>query len=206
MTTPARSLSRPQRVARGSLAAVTSTVLAAGSHALGGAEVTALSVAATAALAWPVCVLLSGRAGSILRLTAAVVASQFVFHWSFAGLGASPGFASGRGAAVAAHTVHTSPVSGLSITEVAVAESTALMWASHALAAAVTIALIARGESAARSLRRLLHRVTRSRPTIGPRPARSAQHPPGNPLPFLLERLHGLSAMSSRGPPVRTAC
>ncbi|UBH05608.1 hypothetical protein K8P10_001119 [Leucobacter sp. Psy1] len=192
---------------RGTLVAVASTLLAAGSHALGGSEVTTLSVVATAALAWPVCIALSGRAGSLLRTSVAVVASQFLFHWSFAGLGAAHGPVTTAGTGISAHAAHSVRFGTLQgaeapLSSVSLGEASLLMWISHALAAAATVALISRGEAGARSVRGLLRRIV-----LPPAPAIVAhRHRAGilaarDRYSALRPRLCSLSAISHRGPP-----
>lgn len=195
---------RRGRVARGTLAAIAATLLAAASHALGGAAVTPLSVAATVLLSWPICVALAGRVASLWRLSAAVAVSQFLYHWSFAGLGIPSGAATAArsGGPHASHAVE--PIAfAPSLT--AAADAGALMWGAHAIAALATIALVVRGERALRTLGRLLRRVLfPAVPRPQPRPqSRTTRRrgASGDAPAGLRERLCSLSAISHRGPP-----
>ena len=203
-------MSRGVRTARGVLGAVSTTVLAAASHALAGGAVTLLALIVTAALALPICVALSGRIASLWRLCIAVGVSQFFYHWTFAGLGASmlsgPGD-DGRSAAspLPAHAAHIfdsfSPAWGAP--QVGADLS---MWISHALTALVTIALLHRGEVAGLQLLRLLSSVI---PAL-PEAPRIAPVPRGlrlqaRPTATLGDGIVALSSISHRGPPLSCA-
>lgn len=194
-------MSRAARTARGGAGALIATVFAAASHALAGGSVTPLAVAATAVVALPLCVALAGRAESLWRLTLAVTASQFVYHWSFAGLGvASSAQSPGPRSPHAAHLGSTV----FSPELIASGAADAWMWAAHAAAAAITIALMHGGERAALGLLRL---VRSALPAIHPAPLLPVHREPRTARGFfsapdaLRERLTVLSAISHRGPP-----
>lgn len=211
-------MSRATRTARGALGASFATLFAATSHSLGGGAITPLSVVATIALALPLCVALAGRTGSLWRLTVAVTASQFVYHWAFAGLGAGSDPAAGAGSAaanggpaVAALSPHASHLGMLSAfdsgplavgTEAGVNAGLA-MWLAHGLAAILTIALLHRGETAVLALGRVVLRaVLTALPatalaTPAPRPALRTREPGTT----ILERLCCPAAITHRGPP-----
>lgn len=201
-------MSRASRTARGAFGALAATLLAAASHSLAGGSVTLFALVATSLLALPLCVALAGRAGSLWRLSLGVFASQALYHWSFAGLGvASNGSlqrpASADAAAGLAHD-HLGAFGGFApdaALTAGLASSDAGMWAAHAVAALLTIALLHRGEAAALRLVRVLRRLVPShapRPILLPaRPATPAATS-AEPARRLAQRY--LSAISHRGP------
>ncbi|MGK0715503.1 hypothetical protein [Leucobacter sp. W1153] len=197
--------SRAARTARGALGAFAATLLAAASHALAGGQVTLLALVATAVLALPLCVALAGRVASVWRVSLGVSASQFIYHWSFAGLGVATGSAATASPEASGHVHQLGATSFVpALTEAGAAGWT--MWIAHALAAIATIALLASGERAILGLGTLLARLL---PT--------ALHLPVSPLSLPAPRgwvsrdhtrrdcLVSLSAISHRGPPVRLA-
>jgi hypothetical protein len=184
-------------------------LLAAASHGLAGGAITPAAVLATAVLALPLCVLLSGRVASLWRLALAVAPAQFVFHWSFAGLGAVQGAAtsgaSGAAGAAgeAALPLHAHHLASLSFvpTLADAGRAGAAMWMLHAVAAIATIALLYFGErGAVRFVRALRDAVPIRLPEEVRLPRREAilvrfeSEPPHAPQIFL-------SAISHRGPP-----
>ncbi|MBN9613186.1 MAG: hypothetical protein J0H64_06950 [Actinobacteria bacterium] len=190
-------MSRPARTARGALAALASTLLAATSHALAGGTVTPLSIAATALVALPLCVALAGRLGSFWRLALAVCASQFLYHWSFWGLGISS--PAGTTGPAGGHSAHLATVFSPALVSTGIAE--AWMWAAHAAAAALTIVLLHQGERAVIGMARLILRtLPRTLPHIIELPGRPGLLPRASFVRFQ-ERLAVLSAISHRGPP-----
>jgi len=194
-------MSRAARTARGALGAALVTLFAAASHALAGGRATLLAILATAALALPLCTALAGRVGSLWRLSLAVGLGQFVYHWSFSGLGA-PTIASGASAATGPHAAHLGMLIGVP-SPLPAGGASAAMWAAHALAASCTVLLMHRGERAAILLIELVFRaalpvLTAIAPTaVGPRPALGAA-PRGATL---AERLFCPAAITHRGPP-----
>lgn len=208
-----RAMSRAVRTARGAFGALAATLLAAVSHALAGGLTTAFAVVATALFALPLCVLLAGKIGSLWRLAIAVSVAQFVYHWSFAGIGASQlgAGASGSSAeAISPHAAHlgllaSSPFVPTASTGAIAANAEAVMWVAHALAAALTVALMHSGERA------FLHVVRLLRSAV-------PVHVPGSirlpSRPAILETFYAapsrvapvfLSAISHRGPPALPA-
>lgn len=194
-------MSRAARSLRGLFGALSATVLAAASHALGGGTVTILAVMATALVALPLCVALAGRIGSLWRLTLAVGTAQVLYHWSFAGLGL--GSATKTSATpLPAHAEHAAALARFVPDLVIAGSADTTMWIAHAGAAALTIALLHRGERAALALGNCFLRVWgRLRPrliTIVETPA---------PLPLLSRRVARppafvhVYAISHRGPP-----
>jgi len=204
-------MSRAVRSVRGLFGALTATMLAAASHSVAGGTATPLAIAATTFIALPVCVLLAGRIASLWRLALAVSTAQFLYHWAFAGLGSpSAGLTQAPGAplpAVPALPAPVSPHAHLSLLrfdpELASAGTDASMWASHALAAALTIALMHWGE---RSLLHLVRVLRSALPTL----LRSVRLPAPRvilALDLTRERVaehNFLSVISHRGPPVCT--
>lgn len=139
-------MGRLERVGRGLGASAFAVLLAALSHVVaGGNTPSLLALVVTVAVGLPVSILLSGKRLSLVRLSALVVASQALFHFSFAYIGA-PAATSLVGAQPHTHSLvaHVTSSAG----SPSIAGGDALMWASHLAAAAVTIALLARGERA----------------------------------------------------------
>lgn len=197
---------RALRVARGGAGAVGATLLAALSHSVAGGDITWLAIVATMVVAWPLCTALAGRVGSLWRLSSAVIAAQFLFHWSFAGLGIS---ASAAGSSILGGGHHASHGghAGHSMGAVDFAPSMGAdttMWLMHALAAILTITLLHRGERAAMALAGLVRRalpfsapqlqVVEHRPAHIRRVASSARE--------LSNGLFSPAAITHRGPPL----
>lgn len=191
---------RAQRVGRGVAAAAVATFLATVSHASVGSQLPpASNVALALSLAAPVCVLLAGRAMSWWRLSAAVVLSQALFHGililDLRGDGIAVGSAHHGGAAAlfdAAATAHLPAVH---------AAHSPWMWAAHALAAAVTVLALGRGERAVQAVVRfVIAALSMMRPLRGLGPRTDAV--PAAPAPLLLTTpMTVLSPMRHRGPP-----
>ncbi|RWZ68023.1 hypothetical protein ELQ92_01845 [Labedella populi] len=136
-----------RRVARGSAAAAVSTFVALLSHvAADGAAPTLVGVSVPLVLSLAVCTVLAGRRLALPRLVASVVVSQVLFHALFV-LGAPGDVRLGDGATESGSHLHT----------VVLTSSVAhdhgggpTMWWAHAVAAAVTVVALSRGEAAAR--------------------------------------------------------
>lgn len=201
-------MSRAARTLRGAAGAISATLIAALSHGLGGEEVTILALAATAILALPLCVALAGRIGSLWRLALAVGCSQFLFHWSFAGIGAGSSSAAGAessaGIPPGSHAAHLAALRAFTPENVPAGALDVAMWVSHALAAILTVALLHRGERAFLAVLRL---VSRALPLARP----CASLVPSLPrLPLAgagarpRARLIVGAGISYRGPPLRS--
>lgn len=147
---------RQQRTARGFLAAALAVFVAALFHiAGGGAAPTPLSLVVSVVLATPACVLLAGRRPSAGRLTASVALSQLAFHLLFElGQPSSVRFSGGEMAGMPGMPLHVAGTGGGASASIA----TPAMWASHAMAALVTIVAIRHGE---RVLERMLQLASR---------------------------------------------
>lgn len=199
---------RQRRALRGAGAAGLAVFIAAWFHiAAGGAAPTPLAVAVSIVLAAPACVLLACRRTSGWRLALSVSLSQFLLHALFS-LGQARGATFTGDAEMAGM-----PGAGLRVTSVGSAAaasaggfSIAAMWAGHAVAAALTIAIIRHGERtvarlialAARFLVRVLALLV---PVAGEvrRPVARASRRRATPVRLLS------GAWRHRGPPVRFA-
>ncbi len=196
---------RGLRALRGTGAAGVATLVATMSHAAANGHLpSAWNVVIALTLATPTCVLLTGRAMSWWRLSAAVVISQALFHLllsiDFAGRDTavlmSTGVAHLHGAGLA-----DSAASASAMATGHGAVTTPGMWVAHAFAAAVTVIALGRGERAVRMLLQLLRHPFRALVPFGGLPV------PGLPLlevgePRFAARLVVLSVMRRRGPPV----
>lgn len=151
---------RAPRVARGVLAASIATFAALLSHVVAGGELPGWTgIVVPWVLSVTVCTLLAGRALSALRLGIAVAVSQLLFHTLFVvGSAAAPPVGARAGHAHhGSHDLLTLASSSVDTAGAAVPSTLAAdpaMWASHALAAAVTFGALYRGEQAARALLR----------------------------------------------------
>jgi hypothetical protein len=141
--------SRWARFVRGWATALVALFAAAFSHVVGGGEApSALAIVIALAFSVVACVALAGKTLSLFRLVLSVGFSQLAFHLVF-GIGAGSG---------SALVIHGSPHHGTMMISSAdaLAGSTAhagmaggaSMWIAHAVAAAVTILAIRRGELA----------------------------------------------------------
>ncbi len=196
-------MSRATRTLRGALFAAVATVLAAASHALAGGTVTPLAMLATAIIALPLCVVLAGRAGSVWRVAIAVGASQFFYHWAFAGIGASTTPASDQISEFPAgsHAAHLAALEQFVPRVIESGAADATMWILHGIAAIISAAFITRGERAVLALGRVLGRALPHSftPTeiLSPAPRLVSVT-----APVLRLQLLSLCARSLRGPPV----
>ncbi|GGD80847.1 hypothetical protein [Microbacterium murale] len=145
---------RQLRLVRGAAASSIATVIAAVSHTIGGgAPPHPLLVIALGVFLTPLAALLVGRTPSIGRLSAAVLVSQTVFHVLFVALGAT------ASATVMTGHHHVMTLDPLSST---VAPDAGMLGA-HIAAAALTIAMLWRGERLLSVIRRWVHTVLRTR-------------------------------------------
>lgn len=144
--------SRATRVLRGTLAASAATFLALVSHVTAGGAIPGwVGVAVPWVLSVAICTLLAGRALSVVRLSLAVAASQFIFHTLFV-LGMFGG-TSASSVALTSHDHSAMPtMSMLPAAAAPLAGADAGMWVWHGVAAIATIAVIHRGERAVRRL------------------------------------------------------
>ncbi len=194
-------MDRGVRVLRGSLGATIATLVAALSHALAGGVITPASVLATIIATLPLCVWLAGRVGSLWRLTLAVGASQFLYHWTFAGLGLVTG--TGPGVPMSPHAAHFAALQSFTPDLVAAGAADVAMWSWHVVAACLTIVLLHRGERAFVALCRVLRRALpdRAAPTLTPALRRTAPHLGAIAGTTLHELLSTAMVITRRGPP-----
>ncbi|GAB3034874.1 hypothetical protein GCM10027052_10960 [Parafrigoribacterium mesophilum] len=194
------------RFARGWLAAVVSTAVAAASHTFAGGPPSWLAIVLSLVFAGMLCVGLAGKRLSPLRLAASVVGSQLLFHQLFASIG-------GSGWAPAAH-VHGAEITGaLGLTvptgssQLVSAADATWMLAAHAAAAAVTFLLLCYGERSFWSVTagaRALLRVLFPR-ELQPVPLDAARPPKNLSRVLVLSPKAKLSVLRYRGPPAGSA-
>jgi hypothetical protein len=151
------------RVVRGWIAALVATFVAACSHALSGGSLPGTAgLALCLAFSGMVSILLAGRSLSLVRLAVAVTLSQAMFHSLFS-LMTDPGpgaqttavaIAAGSGMRHGAPPLLMRSDSVASVVPMS-AGADLWMWVGHAVAAIVTIALLALGERAFWGLTRL---------------------------------------------------
>jgi len=192
---------RQQRTLRGTAAAFIATLVSATAHTrAGGGAGSPLLLAAVVVLASPVAIALVGRRRSAARLALAVATSQVLFHAAFAitfpVAGAAPPPAISH-----AHGPQLTQLASVSVPHHAALIPDAPMLAAHAIAAGVTVALLARGErmlrTIARGIRELVARPVTLVPLVPlalPRP-RAAVH-----VPAVVRRI--AADISRRGPPL----
>ncbi|MBF4635756.1 hypothetical protein ITJ38_15185 [Agreia pratensis] len=135
--------SRWARVARGFLVAALSVFVAMFSHAVaGGSAPGAVGFGLALTFATLVSIAMAGRRVKLVRMAASVVVSQFAFHLLF-----SVGASTSSQFHQAGHHGVVSVTTGAA-SSVPMGHSDASMWASHAVAAVLTIAFLWRGERA----------------------------------------------------------
>lgn len=155
---------RTARLVRGWAAALSATAVAAASHVLAGGLIpNPFIVLFALALSAMVSCALAGRALSLPRTSAAVLASQGIFHllFSVGGAGIDSGASSNSAAGASAvghagHAGHLEPAAlaaqladpGTAASVSASGHSSAVMWLGHLIAAAATVLLIRKGEAA----------------------------------------------------------
>lgn len=151
-------MSRAARTGRGTIGAAFATLLAASSHSLAGGEVSAISVLITALIALPMCVALAGRAGSLWRTALAIGASQFMYHWAFAGIGSAQYLADGTQTDmfVSSHAAHMAAMQQFVPTVLEAGAADAMMWILHGVAAVISTLAVWRGEHAILALFRAM--------------------------------------------------
>jgi hypothetical protein len=199
------------RFARGWAVAGFSTFVAALSHTLGGGRPPGwLAVVVSLAFAGVLCVGLSGRTLSGVRVSVSVLASQLLFHGLFS-LGASGGSLPPRPAADSLLGYHHAGVVALGVSPAPAMPSPhtahdAGMWVAHAAAAVVTILVLRYGEAAVRALVANLRIVVRplvDQASVLPRIPRSVPRT----APVVVRRgvAAVLSPMRHRGPPAQVS-
>lgn len=183
---------RHVRALRGAASAWIATVLAATSHTLagGGAPAPTL-VAVLGILASPLAVALVGHRLSLWRAAVTVVASQALFHVSFA-------VTAGVDPSVAVGHLHGAALPG-SAAGVAGILPDAPMLVGHLLAAAATVFVLFTGERMLRALGRGIRRLLSRGAAVAPRPLVRARAVSRAAVPA--PRAVVLSDAPRRGPP-----
>lgn len=148
---------RAARTARGFVLAGFAVLIAAVSHMLaGGNTPTILALGATMVVALPLAVALAGKRYGIVRSGVAVGATQGLFHWLFVWVGSPDVAILQSGGSMPSHAEHLGVVAGgLPALSDPVTAGVA-MWASHAVAAVLTVLMLRRGEAALVTLRHVL--------------------------------------------------
>jgi hypothetical protein len=190
------------RFARGWTAAVFSTLVAAGSHAVaGGGSASLLALVVALAFAGVTCVALTGTRLSLLRVAASVALSQVAFHTVFSTIASAPG-----GTSVSRPHDHSQALS-LDAGEASAAPShhtDGWMWLGHAVAAVLTIIALRYGEGAfwrLRSIAALFVRIVLvAVPALSPRPR--PRPVAAEPVFVALFCAFVRSSLGLRGPPV----
>ena len=201
-----RTWARQARTLRGCAAAAIAVLLASTGHTLSGGGAPPLwLVVAVVLLAAPLCVALAGRRRSVPRIAASVILAQLALHAAFAatgpdapmdGMGAVGGFAP----AALSHGHHQALVLWVAGS---VDPATTTMNAGHALAALLTVVLLAWGERLLAAIARGIRRLLRDAPSFTP------SHPHRAPAPWSTRSTVTVPAfllcVSRRGPPTRLA-
>lgn len=187
-----RMTERGTRALRGTVAAAVAVLLASTAHTLSGGDAPPFwLVLAVTVLAAPLCVALVGRRRNVTRTAASVVVAQVALHAAFAAVGSA--------APTALHGAHHHT---LVLLDPTVDPAAATMTLGHAVAAVVTIVLLAWGErmlaAIARGIRRLLRLAPPSAPRTTVRPATPVM--PSRATPAVCAH-----SVSRRGPPARCA-
>jgi hypothetical protein len=191
-------------VIRGSLAAAVATFTAAFSHvAAGGATPAPGAVVLSFALSALVSIALAGRALSFGRTALAVGASQALFHGLFSTIGSSATMT------MSTHAGHdgSSLVATVDPGQLTAGHS-GWMWAGHAVAAVITVALIRHGERALALLRECASLIFARLVASPPAPAPISVPTPrvgGSRTIRAIERTFLVSGLRHRGPPAIAA-
>lgn len=203
-------MSRWARVGRGASGAAFATLIAAVSHMLAGAEAPSIiAIAVTFAVALPLCVALAGVRLSAIRLSVGVGLSQAMFHWCFSLVGV-PATLNSSGQPMPAHANHTLALTGYVPSGMVSGSSgdDAIMFLWHAIAAALTVALLRHGERAAIALGTFVRDAlfallapAQPRPLLIAGPAKAPLFSAEQPT--LSARF--LRSVTTRGPPSRLA-
>lgn len=197
--------SRKPAVIRGFAASSLAIFVALAGHVTGGGQMPGvLGILVPWLFSFMICVLLAGRRLPLLRLGASVTVSQFLFHVLFVLGTVTP-------SGIAAPHVHGAPVilpATTGVSETVSADTS--MWLGHALAAAVTVLALYRGERlvvavcdlAARAVRWLRRRVDDAQvfPSI-----RTARRLHGRFDVIVPVGHHLLATLRGRAPPLSAA-
>lgn len=184
--------SRQLRLVRGAAASSIATIIAAASHTIGGGIAPhPLLIVALSVFLTPIAALIMGSGPSLLRLGAAVLLSQTVFHSLFVAL-------NGTSTPTITSTGHQHVLALGSVADAITPD--AGMLGAHVIAAAFTIALLWRGESILRAIGRWVRAALRMRT---PKP-HAAWPVPASITDTARTIIHAFRVgdVSRRGPPV----
>lgn len=186
-------------------------LVAALSHMIaGGNTPTIFALVATLIIALPLTTFLSGTRFGLLRTVAAVAVTQGLFHWLFVWIGSPEMATSEPTGPMPSHAEHLAEMSAAmsgSLASLADPVTAGVaMWISHAVAAALTVWMLRRGERALDTLQSVIADLFF--PTaVAPVPAVIPEELPGLPATRYCwsprQRLLSTSAITHRGPPAR---
>ena len=198
-----RQIERQARVARSSIIACASVLVAALSHvAAGGNSPTFFALIASAIVAVPLTLVLTHRRFGLAGMSLAVALAQALFHSLFVYIGTGT---SGPSTPMPAHAEHFGMVQAYVPVIPGGAGPDLFMWVSHAVAALVTVWFIRRGDTALARLARMLTRVLWpvGQLTVRTRPRLSFSVTRGDVASLAISRVS--FAISHRGPPAVSA-
>lgn len=188
---------RRLRALRGTAAAAIAVLLASTAHTLSGGDAPPLwLIVAVTVLAAPLCVALVGRRRSVPRIAVSVVVAQLALHAAFAAVGTA---APAGPAALGSGHHHA-----LLLWEAGSSDpAAATMNVGHALAALLTVVLLAWGEQLLAAIARGIRRLLRGAPAV------FVGHPQTVPMPSprrsRATTATFLRCLSRRGPPAHSA-
>jgi hypothetical protein len=192
---------RRQRTLRGTAAASVATLVSATAHTLaGGGAGSPLLLAAVVVLASPVAIALVGRRSSVPRLALAATVSQILFHAAFAitfpVAGSQPPPTLSH-----VHAPQLTQSASVSVAHHAALIPDAPMLAAHAIAAVITVALLARGERMVRTIARGIRELVERHVSLVPLVVVAVPRPRGiENVAAVLRRF--AADISRRGPPL----
>ena len=197
-------MTRWARVARGVVAATVSTFIAAFSHYVaGGMLPSAVGLALCLAFSAMVCIALAGKQLSLVRLAAAVTASQAMFHGLFGILSAPLASAGPSGGH--RHGEIALPVDGVP-TAAGMSHVDLPMFAAHVAAAVTTLVVLSYGERTLLEVfalgRLAISSIFWQIPSEPLRTSGPIRVIPTSDLLLVLHPLRMLSPMRHRGPPL----
>lgn len=197
-----RSITRRVRVIRAAIVSGLAVLVAAISHmAAGGNTPTLLALISSTIVVMPLVMLLTSATFSVWRTFVSVALTQALFHWMFVSIGISNPV-SATGEPLPAHAEHFGMVQEFVPFMPEGSGAGLAMWLSHLVAAALTVMMLRRAESALDTVQTALARLLfgGSRPT----PVFPALAPKTRPLHNTEITRHQLElwpSISHRGPP-----
>ncbi|GAB2448806.1 hypothetical protein HD599_001886 [Conyzicola lurida] len=195
------------RFARGWLAALFSTLVAAVSHTLAGGDgPSGLALVLALAFAGLTCIALTGKSVSLVRVAASVALSQVSFHTLFSTIGGST---AGTGMVGGAGHEHAASVVLIADGGTAMHHTDGWMWLGHGVAAVLTVIALRYGEGAFWQLRSIARLFSRTVFAVVPVVSALPRTAPRLPAVghFFVPRFCAFvrSSLGLRGPPVGAA-